>query len=128
MLDFVKKAIFIGAGLASMTADKVQEAVEDFARKGEESEKQGREMLEGLFQKSDRTMKDISERIEKVANDTLTRMNIPTRSHVDELNARIAQLERERMELSARIELLERGGAPGSPGTGEAEAGGEGKV
>jgi hypothetical protein len=47
---------------------------------------------------------------------------------VDELKARIDQLERWRIELNARIELLERGGGAGIAGTGQSESGGEKKV
>jgi polyhydroxyalkanoate synthesis regulator phasin len=128
MLDFVKKAIYIGAGLASMTADRIQEAVDEIVKKGELSEKQGRELVDELFEKSDKTRKEMSERIERVTQDVLEKLKIPSRREVDELKARIDQLERWRIELNARIELLERGGGAGIAGTGQSEPGGEKKV
>jgi polyhydroxyalkanoate synthesis regulator phasin len=94
MFEFIKKAIFIGAGLASMTAEKIEEAVEEIVKKGEISEKQGKELIQDLKEKSGKAKKDFGERIDKVVNDTLQKLNIPTRTEVEELRARIEQLEK----------------------------------
>lgn len=94
MFEFIKKAIFIGAGLASMTAEKLEEAVEEIVKKGEISEKQGKELIQDLKEKSGKAKKDFGERIDKVVNDTLQKLNIPTRTEVEELRARIEQLEK----------------------------------
>jgi polyhydroxyalkanoate synthesis regulator phasin len=94
MFEFIKKAIFIGAGLASMTAEKIEEAVEEIVKKGEISEKQGKELIQDLKEKSGKVKKDFGERIDKVVNDTLQKLNIPTRTEVEELRARIEQLEK----------------------------------
>ncbi|MBU1206537.1 MAG: phasin family protein [Proteobacteria bacterium] len=94
MFEFIKKAIFIGAGLASMTAEKIEEAVEEIVKKGEISEKQGKELIQDLKEKSGKAKKDLGERIDKVVHDTLQKLNIPTRTEVEELRARIEQLEK----------------------------------
>jgi len=94
MFEFIKKAIFIGAGLASMTAEKIEEAVEEIVKKGEISEKQGKELIQDLKEKSGKAKKDLGERIDKVVHDTLQKLNIPTRTEVEELRARIDQLEK----------------------------------
>jgi len=94
MFEFIKKAIFIGAGLATMTAEKIEEAVEEIVKKGEISEKQGKELIQDLKEKSGKAKKDFGERIDKVVNDTLQKLNIPTRTEVEELRARIEQLEK----------------------------------
>ena len=93
MLDFIKKTIFIGAGLASMTAEKVEEAVAEIVKKGELSEKQGRELVKDLLDKSSKARKDLTERIEKTIQDALEKLKIPTRKEIDELKARIERLE-----------------------------------
>ena len=94
MLEFIKRAIFISAGLASMTAEKIEEAVEEIVKKGELSEKQGKEFLQDLKEKSAKAKKDLGERIEQLVSDTLRKLSIPTRKEVEELKARIEQLEK----------------------------------
>ncbi len=96
MMELIKKAIFIGAGMASLTAEKIEEMVSDFVKKGELSEKQGRELVEELLDKSSKTRKEWTERVEKMIQEKLQRFNIPTRKEVEELKARIEVLEKER--------------------------------
>jgi polyhydroxyalkanoate synthesis regulator phasin len=94
MLEFIKKAIFIGAGLASMTAEKVEEAVAEIVRKGEISEKQGRELIQELKDRSGKARKDLGDRVEKMIEEALQKLKIPTRREMDELKARVDQLEK----------------------------------
>ncbi|HSR11868.1 MAG TPA: hypothetical protein VLS90_10530, partial [Thermodesulfobacteriota bacterium] len=89
MMDFVKKAIFIGAGLAAMTAEKIEESVEEFVKKGELSEKQGRELVQELLDRSSKIRKEMGERVDRLIQESLNRLNLPSRKEVDELKARI---------------------------------------
>lgn len=94
MFDFIKKAIFIGAGLASLTAEKIEEAVKEIVNKGDLTEKQGKELVQELKEKSAKARKELGERIDKMISDTLQKLNIPTRKEVEELKARVGQLEK----------------------------------
>ena len=95
MLEFIKKAIFIGAGLASMTAEKIEEAVAEIVRKGEISEKQGRELVQDLKERSGKARKELGEKVEKMIEEGLQRLNLPTRREIEELKTRIERLEKE---------------------------------
>jgi polyhydroxyalkanoate synthesis regulator phasin len=96
MLEFIKKAILIGAGLASMTAEKIEEAVAEIVRKGEISEKQGRDLVQDLKERSGKARKDLGDRVEKMIEDSLQKLKIPSRKEIDELKARIDRLEKEK--------------------------------
>jgi polyhydroxyalkanoate synthesis regulator phasin len=98
MLEFIKKAIFIGAGLASMTAEKIEEAVAEIVRKGEISEKQGRDLAQDLKERSGKARKDLGDRVEKMIEEALQKLKIPSRKEVDELKARIDRLEKAERE------------------------------
>jgi polyhydroxyalkanoate synthesis regulator phasin len=94
MLEFIKKAVFIGAGLASMTAEKIEEAVAEIVRKGEISEKQGRELVQDLKERSGKARRDLGEKVEKMIEEALQKLKIPNRKEIDELKARVEQLEK----------------------------------
>ncbi len=94
MLEFIKKAIFISAGLASLTAEKIEQAVEEIVKKGELSETQGKEFIRDLKEISAKTKKEMGERIEKMMHEALRKLSIPTRKEVEELKARIEELEK----------------------------------
>ena len=46
MFELFKKTIWLGAGLAVMTAEKIEEAVAEIVKKGHLSEKEGKELLD----------------------------------------------------------------------------------
>ena len=94
MLDFIKKTIFFGAGLASMTAEKIEDAVAEIVKRGELTEKQGKDLVQDLLERSAKAKKELTERIEKMIQDSLQRLKIPTRKEIDELRARVEQLEK----------------------------------
>ncbi|HYB19520.1 MAG TPA: hypothetical protein VEH09_01255 [Thermodesulfobacteriota bacterium] len=96
MFELIKKSIFIGAGLVSMTAEKIEEAVSEIVKKGEISEKQGRELVRDLLTKSLKIRKELAERIDKIIQEKLQKLNVPTRREIQELKERIEQLEKDR--------------------------------
>ena len=96
MFELIKRSIFIGAGLASMTAEKIEEAVSEIVKKGEISEKQGRELVQDLLEKGSKVRKELAERIDRVIQEKLQKLNIPTRREIEELKTRIEQLEKDR--------------------------------
>ncbi len=94
MLEFIKKAVLIGAGLASMTAEKIEETVAEIVRRGEISEKQGRELIQDLKERSGKARKELGDRVEKMIEEALQKLKIPTRKEVEDLKARVEQLEK----------------------------------
>jgi polyhydroxyalkanoate synthesis regulator phasin len=96
MFEFIKKTIYFGAGLASMTAEKIEEAVAEIVKRGEITEKQGRELVQELKERSHNARHELRERVEKIMEEALQKLRIPTRKEIDELKARIERLEKER--------------------------------
>ncbi len=94
MFDLIKKMISVGAGLAVMTAEKIEEAVNEMVRKGHISEKEGKQLFEFLLKQSKKVKADFGERITRVISDTFPRLNIPTRKEIEELKKRIENLEK----------------------------------
>jgi polyhydroxyalkanoate synthesis regulator phasin len=95
MLDFLKKGALIGVGLVAMTTEKIEEAVSEIVKRGELSEKEGKELLTDLVEKSKRIKKEWGEKVEKITADTLQKLKIPQRKEIDELKARLERLEKQ---------------------------------
>jgi len=93
MLELMKKAALIGVGLVALTTEKIEETVKEIVKKGELSEKEGKELASELVEKSRQVRKEWGERIEKMVADTLQKLNIPSRKEIDELKERIGKLE-----------------------------------
>ncbi|MEI6314353.1 MAG: phasin family protein [Syntrophus sp. (in: bacteria)] len=119
MLDLAKKAVLIGTGMALVTTDKIQGAVDNLAEKGAAARKEAREAVEGLMKKTQKTRSTVEGETEKVMTDVtafwfyakwtdemedqvekvitllLRKLHIPERRELEEIKARIERLERE---------------------------------
>jgi poly(hydroxyalkanoate) granule-associated protein len=92
MFDFIKKTMLVGVGLAAVTREKIEEIVSELVKKGELSEKEGKEMVDELVEKSKKVKKDLDKKVEKIVADTLNKLNIPTRDELTELKKKIDEL------------------------------------
>jgi polyhydroxyalkanoate synthesis regulator phasin len=94
MFELLKKMIWLGAGLAVMTTEKIQAVVAEAVKKGQLSEKEGKELVAELIARSVSAKKELGEKIDKMISDTLQRLNIPTRKDLEEMKARLERLEK----------------------------------
>jgi len=63
-------------------------------RKGEISEKEGRELVDDLIARSKKARQDFEEGVGKAVARTLEKLNIPQRSEIERIWARIEELEK----------------------------------
>lgn len=94
MFDILKKTLLFGAGLASLTREKVEKFVEEMVKKGEISEKEGRELVDDLIARSKKARQEFEEGVNKAVAKTLDKLKIPQRSEIDRIWAKIEELER----------------------------------
>jgi poly(hydroxyalkanoate) granule-associated protein len=94
MQEFIKKMMLFGVGLAAMTREKTEEFVKELVKKGEMSEKEGKQLVNDLMEKSKKMTRDLETKTEEMVAATLKRLNIPTRKELDELRERIDKLEK----------------------------------
>jgi len=94
MLDFIKKTMLTGIGLAMKTKDELEEWVKEIVKKGEMSENEGKNFLEDLKKKSKEAQKDFEEKIESKFKDLLKKADIATRDEVNDLKNEIEELKK----------------------------------
>ena len=94
MLDFIKKTMLTGIGIAMKTKDELEEWVKEIVKKGEMSEKEGKNFLDDLKEKSEKAQKDFEEKIESKFKDLLKKADIATRDDVNDLKNEIEELKK----------------------------------
>ena len=90
MLDFIKKTMLTGIGIAMKTKDELEEWVKEIVKKGEMSEKEGKSFLDDLKEKSEKAQ----EKIESKFKDLLKKADIATRDDVNDLKNEIEELKK----------------------------------
>lgn len=94
MQEFIKKMMMFGVGLAAMTREKTEELVKELVKKGEMSEKEGKQLVNDLMEKSKKMTRELETKTEEMVTSTLKRLNIPTRKELEELRERVDRLEK----------------------------------
>lgn len=90
LFDVVKKALLAGLG----AQEKVKELVDELVKKGEISKSQGAKIVKTWTEKADKRKENLSKNLSELINKTLTRMNIPTKKDIQELNKKIDALSK----------------------------------
>lgn len=93
MSDLIKKTMFTGVGLASLTKDKVEKLVRTVEKQGDLSEKKGGKVVDSLLKKADKVKKGLEAQIERVVKNTIKKMNLAAREDMLKLTERIKNLE-----------------------------------
>jgi polyhydroxyalkanoate synthesis regulator phasin len=94
MLDFIKKTMLTGIGLAMKTKDELEEWVKEIVKKGEMSEKEGKNFLDDIKDKSEKAQKEFEQKIESKLKDLLKKADIATRDEVNDLKNEIQELRK----------------------------------
>ena len=66
---------------------------EQLIKKGEVTEKEGKEFIDGLLKKSEEAQKEIETKIYTMIQDSLKKMNLATKEDITRLNKKIARIE-----------------------------------
>jgi poly(hydroxyalkanoate) granule-associated protein len=102
-LDGIRRALLAGIGAVSVAQGEAEKFVHKLIEKGEIAEKDGRSLLTELAEnrkkRTQESSKRVSDELEKRMESLLNRMNIPTKSDIERLSSKVA-------ELSAKIEAL----------------------
>ncbi len=102
MQDFIKRVRLLSIGLFYMGKEKVEESIAELIKKGEITEKEGRELVSEFVSKSKAATKNLEERINKVMSDTTEKLHAPLKKEIDGLRKRIEKLEKHKISAKAR--------------------------
>lgn len=94
MLDFIKKSMLTGIGIAMKTKDELEDWVREIVKKGEMSETEGRNFLDDIKNKSREAQKDLEDKIESKFKELLKKADIATRDEINALKDEIEELKK----------------------------------
>jgi polyhydroxyalkanoate synthesis regulator phasin len=93
MLDSLKKALYAGVGLAFLTRDKIEELGKRLAEEAKLSEPEGRKLVDEFLKKGEDARASLEKMVSGAVNAALERIDIPKRSDLKALEARVQALE-----------------------------------
>ncbi|MEE8479925.1 MAG: phasin family protein [Desulfobacterales bacterium] len=94
MLELIKESMLAGIGLVLKTKDEVEKLAKELIDKGKMSEKEGKNFLEAIREKSDDARNKMEKRVEKIVKDILKKMDVASRDELLALKKEIRELKK----------------------------------
>jgi len=99
IFETARKVLLAGIGAVSLAQSEIEDFVNKLVERGEIREKDGRKLIDELREKQRKQTQKAEKELDKRLDDILARLNIPTRSDIEELNKKIAALTKKIDEL-----------------------------
>ncbi len=92
MMDFIKKSMIMGLGLASMTKERIETMADELSKYSKMTEEEGQKLADYLQKESVKARDDMQATIARMVDKAVSKM--PCDRRINALEARIAELER----------------------------------
>jgi poly(hydroxyalkanoate) granule-associated protein len=104
MLEMARKVLMASIGAVALTQEEVEKVVHKLIERGEIAEKDGRKLIKDLMERRRKKTEDVQaetgDQIDSRMEELLNRMNIPSKSDIDALSAKITTLTKKVDELN----------------------------
>ena len=92
MLDYLKKTLLTGVGMALRSKGEIEELAKEFAEQSKMNQGEAKEFLNECQQKYEDAKSGLDKKIETAIEKILIKLDLPTRSDIKTLNQRIDKL------------------------------------
>jgi poly(hydroxyalkanoate) granule-associated protein len=107
LLETVRRVLMAGVGAVVLAQEEVEEFVNKLVERGEIAEKDGRKLINEIVEKRKKKAQEgtqaAQEEVDKRFEGLLDRLNIPTKSDIDALNAKVTELTNKVEELKKNM-------------------------
>lgn len=94
MQDFIKDVFYLGAGAAFVTKEKLEEFKKELVEKGKMTQEEGKQFVDDLLKKSEKSKKDLEKRIQDTVVEQMKKMNVATGDDIADLKKQIRELRK----------------------------------
>ncbi len=94
MLELIKQSMLAGIGLVLKTKDEVEKLAKELIDKGKMSEKEGKNFMEAIREKSDDARNKLEKRVEKIVKEILKKVDVASRDELLALKKEIRELKK----------------------------------
>lgn len=94
MFDTLKKSVLTGIGLALRSKNEIEELAKEFAQKSEMDQQEAKAFLKECQEKYEEAKTNFDQKIETAIENVLSKLDLPSRTDIQQLSARIEGLEK----------------------------------
>jgi len=93
MLEYIKKSLLTGVGLALRSKKEIEEIAKEFAEKGKMDQKEGKKLLDELMQGYEDARAKLDKKVEAVVEKILEKAGIPRSADIRALKEEIREIK-----------------------------------
>ncbi|MCP4670531.1 MAG: hypothetical protein GY857_04400 [Desulfobacula sp.] len=94
MMDYLRKSLLTGIGLALKSKNEIKDLAEEFAKKSEMSREEAKDFLMECQEKYEDAKQSFDKKIETAMEKILIKLDLPSKSDIKKLNKRIDELNK----------------------------------
>lgn len=94
MLDILKKSIYLGLGIATVTKEKVESLVDDLIEKGQLSTDDKSKAVQEILDNLDNSETDFKKKTFAVVNEAVNSLETSTQKDIEELKKLVSDLDK----------------------------------
>jgi polyhydroxyalkanoate synthesis regulator phasin len=91
--ELLKKVLYTGVGAVTTTSDRVKKSIEELSKKGEDTQMEGKKVVDGFYSDVKERRELMGQRFRKVVDTVLGQFDFPNRTEAEKLHAKLAELE-----------------------------------
>jgi polyhydroxyalkanoate synthesis regulator phasin len=99
IVSLARKVLLAGVGAVVLTQEEVEKVVARLVERGEIAEKEGKKLVGEVMDKRKKETRKAEDELETRVGELLNRMNVPTKSDIQSLSAKIEALTKKVEEL-----------------------------
>jgi len=97
--EILQKTMMAGLGMQ----EKFNEFIDELIKKGELSEAQGKKLFEEWSEKAGKSKEDFDKNLAELTNKSLEKINLPTKTEVEDLGKKVQSLSKKLDKLEKAI-------------------------
>lgn len=98
-MEITRKVLLASMGAMVLAQEEIEAFVNKLVERGEIAEQDGKKLVRDVMEKRKKEAKKAEDEVDKRMEDILDRMNVPTKSDIDALSAKITALTKKVDEL-----------------------------
>ena len=99
LYEATRKVVLASIGAVALAQEEVEQFISKLVERGEIAEKDGKKLVHEVMDKRKKETKKAEGEVDKRMEELLARMNVPSRSDIDALSAKITALTKKVDEL-----------------------------
>jgi polyhydroxyalkanoate synthesis regulator phasin len=99
LLEPVRKVLLAAIGAVALAQEELEDFVNKLVERGEIAEQDGKKLVRDVMERRKKEAKKAEDELEKRMEEILDRMNVPTKSDIEALGAKITALTKKVDEL-----------------------------